>query len=132
MSQIILTLELPLSEGDKNILRSLAGDAQASPSPTEAPLAAEKPARARKAAPAAEKSKKAPEEPTETTPEPEETEGPTEELLDEAIARATHLIRKEKRGAEVKEALTKVGVEKVTHLTDDETIRRFLDALPGN
>ncbi len=126
MSQIILTLELPLSEGDKNILRSLAGDAQASPSPTEAPPAAEKPARARKAAPAAEKAEepteKAPEEPTETT----------EELLDEAIARATHLIRKEKRGAEVKEALTKVGVEKVTHLTDDETIRRFLDALPGD
>lgn len=129
MSQIILTLELPLSEGDKNILRSLAGDAQASPSPTEAPPAAEKPARARKAVPAAEK---APEEPTETIPVPEETEGPTEELLDEAIARATHLIRKEKRGAEVKEALTKVGVEKVTHLTDDETIRRFLDALPGD
>lgn len=130
MSQIILTLELPLSEGDKNILRSLAGDAQASPSPTEAPPAAEKPARARKAAPAAEKAEKAPEEPTETTPDG--AEGPTEELLDEAIARATHLIRKEKRGAEVKEALTKVGVEKVTHLTDDETIRRFLDALPGD
>lgn len=62
--------------------------------------------------------------------QPEDTEGPTDTLLDEAISRATHLIRKEKRGAEVKEALSKVGVEKVTHLNDDETIRRFLDALP--
>lgn len=59
-----------------------------------------------------------------------DAEEPTVALLDEAISRATHLIRKEKRGAEVKEALSKVGVEKVTHLTDDETIRRFLDALP--
>jgi len=60
----------------------------------------------------------------------EDTEGPDEALLDEAIARATHLIRKEKRGAEVKEALSRVGVEKVTHLTDDKTIQSFLDALP--
>lgn len=76
----------------------------------------------------------APEEerkPSETTSEASEgTEEPTAALLDEAISRATHLIRKEKRGAEVKQALSEVGVEKVTHLTDDETIRRFLDALP--
>lgn len=78
-------------------------------------------------APAPEEDEKAQETPSS---QPEGTEGPDEALLDEAIARATHLIRKEKRGAEVKEALSKVGVEKVTHLTDDETIRRFLDALP--
>lgn len=113
-----------LGPKDAELLRAIADLAGAHTEPKETISEATED---RAGAPAPEKDEKPQETPSVAS---EGTEGPTADLLDEAIARATHLIRKEKRGAEVKEALTKVGVEKVTHLTDDETIRRFLDALP--
>lgn len=117
--QITINTE-DISPKDAELLRVIAGLAEFKETASEA---TEQPG----GAPAPEEDEKAQETPS---LQPEDTEGPDEALLDEAISRATHLIRKEKRGAEVKEALSKVGVEKVTHLTDDETIRRFLDALP--
>lgn len=113
-----------ISPRDAELLRTIAGLAGPHTEATETiSEAAEQPG----GVPAPEEDEKAQETPSS---QPEGTEEPAAALLDEAISRATHLIRKEKRGAEVKQALSKVGVEKVTHLTDDETIRRFLDALP--
>ena len=113
-----------ISSRDAELLRAIAGLAGPHAEATETiSEAMEQPG----GVPAPEEDEKAPETISEASGS---TEEPSASLLDEAISRATHLIRKEKRGAEVKAALTKVGVEKVTHLTDDETIRRFLDALP--
>lgn len=114
-----------ISSKDAELLRAIAGLATEGISVTSeiVSVASERPG----GVPAPEEDGNASETISVTS---EGTEEPAAALLDEAISRATHLIRKEKRGAEVKQALTKVGVEKVTHLTDDETIRRFLDALP--
>lgn len=111
---MILTIDtsLPLNNLEYRLLQALLavsdsrGGTQApapDPSPSEAPsLAAETPS---------------------------ESSGPDPELLEEAIKRATKLIKASK-GDDVRAALSKAGVSKVTQLTNDETLRAFLADLP--
>lgn len=102
-----------LSEMDLRVLRAVLGDDAPTPAPEkaqESPSPATKKAAAPKTPRKPAKAAEAPPVDEETPSEPqEEQDGPDEALLAEAVERATHLIRVEKRGAEVKAALEKVG-----------------------
>lgn len=128
--QITITIETPLSDGDRAILHTLAGDALDVPVQATAKKATPKASKATEGTKAPEQDEKPSETPPEVSETGDEESGVDQELLDKAIKRATHLIRVEKRQAEVKAALTEVGVEKVTHLDDNAKIQAFLDSLP--
>lgn len=116
--QFHLTIDTtqPLSDTDRLILQALLGQ--------ESPSAATETSQGAQAPATASKAKKAPKDDAGDT-----SEGPNPDLLAEAVHRATALID-EKKGAKVRAALKKAGAVKVTELTDDESIRKFLAALP--
>lgn len=108
--QIVIDTTNPLSDTDRRILRLLLG----SPGPSEEAAGPE--------------ARTDTEKPSETPSEAGDPTGTDSELLDEAIKKATDLI-KDKQGDRVRAALEAAGVKKVTHLDNDEALRTFLDAL---
>lgn len=114
--QIHIDTSQPLTDFDKFVLREILGATGEAPPEPE------------KKAPGTRTRKKAESAP-ETPPEPAETPVLDEDLLEQAIARATQLIRVEKKGAQVKAVLDEIGVEKVTKIDSTEKVQAFLVGL---
>lgn len=118
--ELVIDTSKPFSEIDLEIIAVLLDNLpEATGAPTEPP----EPSSGTSAPASAPR-------PSETPREAQETpSGPDQALLDQAIRRATGLIKAD-RGGEVKTALDKTGKAKVTELKDDESLRTFLAELP--
>ena len=95
---MIITIQLPLSEPDRELLEKLllsGGLGRASRGASPEPAGADAPTDAVEPSDA----------PSLVSETPAETDDPDPQLLEQAISRATTLIRDQKRGAEVKDAL---------------------------
>ena len=68
--------------------------------------------------------------PSASEPDPgtDSPEGVSEALLEQAIEKARDLLEN-KQTAKVKKALTKAGVERVSHLSTNDQVNAFLEAL---
>lgn len=120
--QIIIDTSQPISSTDADTLRLLLdrlGATVGSPSNGDGVAGTDAPPKTR----ARRKAKETPEEPA---PEHEVADALDQELLDQAITKATELLKR-KESALVKAALAKAGVQRVSHLNTNEQIRTVLD-----
>lgn len=105
--QITIDTSLPLNDNERQVLRLLLGET--SPAASEPAAGTQAPA--------------TDEKPSEATPVV------SPDLLEQAVARGTELVRA-KKGAVLKKALAKIGAEKITAIDNDEDLRAFLAELP--